>query len=66
MDGIFWKFFAKGKFSLKSAKWTNNNKIPRHSRAKLLNYIWKLKLTQKLRYLFGILLEVKSQVLMKY
>lgn len=36
-------------FFVKTATWTNNDKITPHPRVKLLHYIWKLKLLPKIK-----------------
>lgn len=44
----------------KSATWANNDKIPPHSRAKLLNCIWKLKITPEVKIFAWELVRSKS------
>lgn len=43
------KFSSDGKFSVGTATWTNNGHSPPHPRTKLLNHIWRLKLTCKIK-----------------
>lgn len=38
-DKLIWKFTTDEKFTVKTAIWTNNDKIFPYSRSKLLNYI---------------------------
>lgn len=51
-------FISDSKFSMKIALLKNNNPIPPHPRAKILDHIWKLKLIPN--YLHGNSFEENS------
>lgn len=42
-------------FSVNTVSWANNYSIRPHCKAKILNNIWNLNLTPKIRVLLGIL-----------
>lgn len=50
---IQWKCINDSNFSVKTATWANNYSIRPHTKAKILNNIWKLNLTPKKNYLLG-------------
>lgn len=58
-DKIIWKYNTDGSFTIKTATWANNDRIPLHSKAKLLNHIQKLKTVPKIKLFLWKLIRVK-------
>lgn len=48
-DKVTWKFTSNWTFSAKQTTWANNGNIFLHAKARLLNYISKLKLLHKIK-----------------
>lgn len=46
-------------FNIKTATWANNERIPPHPKAKLLNRIWKLKMLPKIKLFAWKLIRAK-------
>lgn len=49
-DRFAWKFTSDNEFSVKIAKWANNDSVRPHPKAKSINGIWKLNLILKVKF----------------